>query len=200
MSFCVSCGEGMDDGWKACPKCGAAKGGQNQDVVAPQIIQQPITMVAGEPKSSEYRQVNQEKKPVNPIAVGAGVACFILALPAAIIGLLEFMDSLEWNGLFSLWTINSIIYTVSTLMILIGSGLFLTGVLNDTMKMGLGATLIAVSFLGLVRRISSIHEYFGFEFEAISSGWVHEQLELSFLGMLIGIFIMNSVNRSRDVV
>jgi hypothetical protein len=27
--------------------------------------------------------------------------------------LLEFMDSLEWNGLFSLWTINSIIYTVS---------------------------------------------------------------------------------------
>ena len=52
MSFCVSCGEGMDDGWKACPKCGAAKGGQNQDVVAPQISQQPITMVvAREPRS-----------------------------------------------------------------------------------------------------------------------------------------------------
>ena len=201
MSFCVSCGEGMDDGWKACPKCGAAKGGQNQDVVAPQIIQQPITMVAGEPKSSEYRQVNQEKKPVNPIAVGAGVACIILALPAAIIGLMELIEVSSWYDDFTILDLfTSLLYTGTTLMILIGSGLFLTGVLNDTMKMGLGATLIAVSFLGLVRRISSIHEYFGFEFEAISSGWVHEQLELSFLGMLIGIFIMNSVNRSRDVV
>ncbi len=143
---------------------------------------------------NEYRQANQENKSVNPIAAAAGAACFILALPAAIIGLLEFMDSMEWNGIFSSWTINSIIYTVSTLMILIGSGLSLTGALNDTMKMGLGGTLIAVSFLDLIRRISSINEelgwYGGTWLEAIQWGWVHEQMELSFLGMLIGIFIM----------
>ena len=143
---------------------------------------------------NEYRQANQENKSVNPIAAAAGAACFILALPAAIIGLLEFMDSMEWNGIFSSWTINSIIYTVSTLMILIGSGLSLTGVLNDTMKMGLGGTLIAVSFLDLIRRISSINEQLGWYgdnfFQAIQWGWVHEQMELSFLGMLIGIFIM----------
>ena len=143
---------------------------------------------------NEYRQDNHENKSVDPIAAAAGAACFILALPAAIIGLLEFMDSLEWNGLFSLWTINSIIYTVSTLMILIGSGLSLTGALNDTMKMGLGGTLIAVSLLDLIRRISSINEQLGWYgdnfFEAIQWGWVHEQMELSFLGMLIGIFIM----------
>ena len=143
---------------------------------------------------NEYRQANQENKSVNPIAAAAGAACFILALPAAIIGLLEFMDSMEWNGIFSSWTINSIIYTVSTLMILIGSGLSLTGALNDTMKMGLGGTLIAVSFLDLIRRISSINEQLGWYgdnfFQAIQWGWVHEQMELSFLGMLIGIFIM----------
>ena len=144
---------------------------------------------------NEYRQDNHENKSVNPIAAAAGAACFILALPAAIIGLLEFMDSLEWNGLFSSWTFNSIIYTVSTLMILIGSGLSLTGALNDTMKMGLGGTLIAFSFLDLIRRISGINEDLGAWngvdwLEAIQWGWVHEQMELSFLGMLIGIFIM----------
>ena len=145
---------------------------------------------------NEYRQNSHENKSVDPIAAAAGMACFILALPAAIIGLLEFMDSLEWNGLFSLWTINSIIYTVSTLMILIGSGLSLTGALNDTMKMGLGGTLIAFSFVDLIRRISGINEDLGNYwygegwFEAIQWGWVHEQMELSFLGMLVGIFIM----------
>ena len=146
---------------------------------------------------NEYRQDNHENKSVNPIAAAAGVACFILVLPTAIIGLLEFMDSIEWNGLFSLWTINSIIYTVSTLMILIGSGLSLTGALNNTMKMGLGGTLIAFSFIDLIRRISGINEdlsmgWYGSDswFEAIQWGWVHEQMELSFLGMLIGIFIM----------
>ena len=143
---------------------------------------------------NEYRQANQENKSVNPIAAAAGAACFILALPAAIIGLLEFRNSIQLDGLFSLWTINSIIYTVSTLMILIGSGLSLTGALNDTMKMGLGGTLIAVSFLDLIRRISSINEQLGWYgdnfFEAIQWGWVHEQMELSFLGMLVGIFIM----------
>lgn len=144
---------------------------------------------------NEYRQNGHENKSVNPIAAAAGAACFILALPAAIIGLLEFMDSIEWNGLLSSWTFNSIIYTVSTLMILIGSGLSLTGALNDTMKMGLGGTLIAFSFIDLIRRISGINEDLGnwyseSWFEAIQWGWVHEQMELSFLGMLIGIFIM----------
>ena len=143
---------------------------------------------------NEYRQNSHENKSVDPIAAAAGMACFILVLPTAIIGLLEFRDSLEWNGLFSLWTFNSIIYTVSTLMILIGSGLSLTGALNDTMKMGLGGTLIAVSLLDLIRRISSINEQLGWYgdnfFEAIQWGWVHEQMELSFLGMLVGIFIM----------
>ena len=140
---------------------------------------------------NEYRQANQENKSVNPIAAAAGAACFILALPAAIIGLLELVDVLGYDtGM----TLDSIIYTGTTLAILIGSGLSLTGALNDTMKMGLGATLIAVSFLDLIRRISSINEelgwYGGTWLEAIQWGWVHEQMELSFLGMLIGIFIM----------
>jgi hypothetical protein len=82
-------------------------------------------------------------------------------------------------------------------MILIGSGLSLTGALNDTMKMGLGVALIAFSFLDLIRRISGINEDISMGwyssdswFEAIQWGWVHEQMELSFLGMLVGIFIM----------
>ena len=141
---------------------------------------------------NEYRQDNHENKSVGPIAAAAGVACFILALPAAIIGLLELVDILEWSDIGM--TFDSIIYTGTTLAILIGSGLSLTGALNDTMKMGLGGTLIAVSFLDLIRRISSINEqleWYGDNFfQAIQWGWVHEQMELSFLGMLIGIFIM----------
>ena len=141
---------------------------------------------------NEYRQDNHENKSVGPIAAAAGVACFILALPAAIIGLLELVDILEWSDIGM--TFDSIIYTGTTLAILIGSGLSLTGALNDTMKMGLGGTLIAVSLLDLIRRISSINEqleWYGDNFfEAIQWGWVHEQMELSFLGMLIGIFIM----------
>ena len=141
---------------------------------------------------NEYRQDNHENKSVDPIAAAAGVACFILALPAAIIGLLELVDILEWSDIGM--TFDSIIYTGTTLAILIGSGLSLTGALNDTMKMGLGGTLIAVSLLDLIRRISSINEqleWYGDNFfQAIQWGWVHEQMELSFLGMLIGIFIM----------
>ena len=141
---------------------------------------------------NEYRQANHENKSVDPIAAAAGAACFILALPAAIIGLLELVDILEWSDIGM--TFDSIIYTGTTLAILIGSGLSLTGALNDTMKMGLGGTLIAVSLLDLIRRISSINEqleWYGDNFfQAIQWGWVHEQMELSFLGMLIGIFIM----------
>ena len=144
---------------------------------------------------NEYRQANQENKSVNPIAAAAGAACFILALPAAIIGLLELVDVLEWGDIGM--TLDSIIYTGTTLPILIGSGLSLTGALNDTMKMGLGGSLIAFSFLDLIRRISGINKDLGMDwyqgtswFEAIQWGWVHEQMELSFLGMLIGIFIM----------
>ena len=141
---------------------------------------------------NEYRQDNHENKSVGPIAAAAGVACFILALPAAIIGLLELVDILEWSDIGM--TFDSIIYTGTTLAILIGSGLSLTGALNDTMKMGLGGTLIAVSLLDLIRRISSINEqleWYGDNFfQAIQWGWFHEQMELSFLGMLIGIFIM----------
>ena len=144
---------------------------------------------------NEYRQANQENKSVDPIAAAAGMACFILALPAAIIGLLELVDILQWSDIGM--TFDSIIYTGTTLAILIGSGLSLTGALNDTMKMGLGGTLIATSFVGLIRRISLINEqlswgYYGTDswFEVIQWPWVHEQMELSCLGMLIGIFIM----------
>ena len=142
---------------------------------------------------NEYRQANQENKSVDPIAAAAGMACFILSLPAAIIGLLEIVDStgdLEWM-------FDSLIFNGTILVILIGSGLSLTGALNDTMKMGLGGTLIATSFVGLIRRISWINEqlswgYYGTDswFEVIQWPWVHEQMELSCLGMLIGIFIM----------
>ena len=144
---------------------------------------------------NEYRQNSHENKSVDPIAAAAGMACFILALPAAIIGLLELVDILQWGDIGM--TFDSIIWTSTTLAILIGSGLSLTGALNDTMKMGLGGTLIAFSFVDLIRRISGINEdismgWYGTDswFEAIQWGWVHEQMELSFLGMLIGIFIM----------
>ena len=50
VAFCVSCGEKMEDGWMACPKCGTPKGGESEKVV-PQFSQQPIAIQVREPKS-----------------------------------------------------------------------------------------------------------------------------------------------------
>ncbi len=142
---------------------------------------------------SEYTRNLPEENTVHPIASAAGIGCYILALPAAIIGLLELLDILDYGEIGAI--IDSIIFTASSLAILIGSGLSLTGALkDDTAKVTCGGSLIALSSLDLIRRIISINDnlnYWNESFsEAIKWAWVHEQMELSFLGMLIGIFIL----------
>jgi len=64
--------------------------------------------------------------------------------------------------------------------------------------MGAGIYLIALSGLNLLLRFSNLNDQLrmmaagqpGHWFEFMQLHWVHEQLELAFLGLLIGALIM----------
>lgn len=143
---------------------------------------------------SEYQTDPSPIEEVSPLAMAMGIGCLVLALPAVVIGLMELIDALD-HGVLT-WTVNSILYTSSSVLILVGSGLWLMGVLKtDLAKMSVAIPLIGASFFSMIRRFSAINEdlhvWTGESFiEALDYPWVHEQMELSFLGILIGIIIM----------
>ena len=164
----------------------------------------PLQGLMIEGNLNEYRQDNHENKSVNPIAAAAGAACFILVLPAAVIALMEFMDQIEYDSEFK-WIIYSMVFSLTIISILLISGLYLVGLIkSDNTKMGAGIYLIALSGLNLLIRFRNLIDSYSYEkewrveylgesfswFDYIQLPWVHEQLELSFLGMLIGIIIM----------
>ena len=148
------------------------------------------------------------------ISMIVGTTALVLVLPVVVIALMELMDYIEYDSEFK-WIIYSMVFSLTIISILLISGLYLVGLIkSDNTKMGAGIYLIALSGLNLLIRFRNLIDSYSYEkewrveylgesfswFDYIQLPWVHEQLELSFLGMLIGIFIMNSVNRSRDVV
>ncbi len=124
-----------------------------------------------------------------------GTTALVLVLPAVIIALMELMDQIEY-GDFK-WIIYSMVFSLTIISILLISGLYLAGLINsDNTKMGVGIYLIALSALNLLIRLSYLNEERGMWFgggswfEFIQNTWVNEQLELAFLGILIGALIM----------
>ncbi len=125
-----------------------------------------------------------------------GTTALVLVLPAVIIALMELMNHIEYNSEFK-WIIYSMVFSLTIISILLISGLYLAGLINsDNTKMGAGIYLIALSALNLLIRLSYLNEERGMWFgggswfEFIQYPWVHEQLELAFLGILIGALIM----------
>ena len=126
-----------------------------------------------------------------------GTTALVLVLPAVIIALMELMDQIEY-GDFK-WIIYSMVFSLTIISILLISGLYLAGLINsDNTKMGAGIYLIALSGLNLLLRFSNLNDQLrmmaagqlGHWFEFMQLHWVHEQLELAFLGILIGALIM----------
>ena len=129
------------------------------------------------------------------ISMIVGTTSLVLVLPAVIIALMELMDQIEY-GDFK-WIIYSMVFSLTIISILLISGLYLAGLINsDNTKMGVGIYLIALSALNLLIRLSYLNEERGMWFgggswfEFIQNTWVNEQLELAFLGILIGALIM----------
>ena len=130
------------------------------------------------------------------ISMIVGTTALVLVLPAVIIALMELMDYIEYDSEFK-WIIYSMVFSLTTISILLISGLYLAGLINsDNTKMGVGIYLISLSALNLLIRLSYLNEERGMWFggvswfEFIQYPWVHEQLEIAFLGILIGALIM----------
>ena len=131
------------------------------------------------------------------ISLIVGTTALVLVLPAVIIALMELMDQIEYGGEFK-WIIYSIVFSLTIISILLISGLYLAGLINsDNTKMGAGIYLIALSGLNLLLRFSNFNDVREMYWEGNLSWFefmqwpqTHEQLELAFLGILIGALIM----------
>ena len=136
------------------------------------------------------------EKQTSPISMIAGTSALVLILPAVVIALMELLDHLEWSPLSNKWIIYSMVFSLTIISILLISGLYLVGFIkSDNAKMSSGIYLIAISALNLLIRLSYLNEdremwWGGSWFEFIQNTWVHEQLELAVLGIIIGALIM----------
>ena len=136
----------------------------------------------------------------NPIAMTIGMVCFLLVLPAMIVALFEFINQDEYLYYME-GTFGSLVYSTTIITILLLSGGYLTGLIrSNVQKMTCGGILIGISSLNLLLRIfylldyhSEMSQYFDESlFEMMFWPMHHEQLELAFLGIIIGGLMMNS--------
>ena len=137
----------------------------------------------------------------NPIAMTIGIACFLLVLPAMIVALFEFINQAD-NGWYApLFTISSLVKSITIITILLLSGAYLTGLMQTSVqKRTCGGILIGISALNLLLRLfylldfhSEVRQYYDESlFEMMLWPMYHEQLELAFLGIIIGGLMMNS--------
>ena len=136
----------------------------------------------------------------NPIAMTIGMVCFLLVLPAMIVALFEFINQDEYLYYME-GTFGSLVYSTTIITILLLSGGYLTGLIrSNVQKMTCGGILIGISSLNLLLRVfylldyhSEMSQYFDESlFEMMFWPMHHEQLELAFLGIIIGGLMMNS--------
>ena len=140
--------------------------------------------------------------PQNPIAMTIGIACFLLVLPAMIVALFEFINQADYYGSDApLLTISSLVNSTTIIAVLLLSGGYLTGLMQTSVqKRTCGGILIGISALNLLLRLfylldfhSEVSQYYDESlFEMILWPIHHEQLELAFLGIIIGGLLMNS--------
>jgi len=132
------------------------------------------------------------------ISMIVGTTALVLLLPTSVIALFELLDLIEY-GDFK-WISYSIIFSLTIISILLISGLYLVRLINsENTKRSLGIYLIALSGMNLLLRFRELNDSFyrddgwgggisWFEFMQIPR--IYEQLELAFLGILIGALIM----------
>ena len=145
--------------------------------------------------SVDQYSIPQQEKQTSPISMIVGTSVLTLLLPTAAIALLELLDQIEF-GSESRWLISGMLFSLTIISILLISGLYLVGFIkSDNAKMSSGIYLIAISTLNLLIRLRYLNDdremgWGNSWFEFVQMPWVHEQLELAFLGILIGALIM----------
>ena len=146
---------------------------------------------------------NQSPTPLDnsqsPIEILFGVFCLLLLIPATFVAFGEFSDIIdyfEYGGDMS-DVRSSILYSITILAILLISGLHFTGAIKSTSwKLVSGGFIIVISIMNLFSRFSDFGEerrQWGIdEFWLDFLYWpsTHERLELAFLGIIIGFFVI----------
>ena len=128
-----------------------------------------------------------------------GVFCLLLLLPATILSFGEYRDIIdyfEYGGDFN-DIISWILYTATIFSVLFISGLKFTGnIRSKNVRVGSGIFIIMLSIMNLISRFSDFEEErenMGFDeswIEYLYWPSTHETLELVFLGIIIGFFIL----------
>tara|TARA_Y100001936_G_scaffold204799_1_gene208421 strand:- start:16015 stop:16485 length:471 start_codon:yes stop_codon:yes gene_type:complete len=150
--------------------------------------------------SVDQYSIPQQEKQTSTISMIVGTSVLTLLLPTAAIALLELLDQIE-IGEFR-WLISSMLSSLTIISILLISGLYLIGFLqSDNLKMGAGIYLIALSGINFLLRFLNLNDQLEMNkelgwwgdlswFEFMQWPQTHEQLELTFLGIIIGALIM----------
>ena len=149
--------------------------------------------------SFENQSGNPPDNSQSPFEILFGIICLVLLIPATFVAFGEFryiIDYFEYGGDMS--DVRSwILYSTTILSILLISGLHFTGLIKSTSwKLVCGGFIIAISIMNLFSRFSD----FGKERRewGIDEFWLdflywpstHERLELAFLGIIIGFFVI----------
>ena len=149
--------------------------------------------------SVDQYSIPQQEKQTSTISMIVGTSVLTLLLPTAAIALLELLDQIE-IGEFR-WLISSMLSSLTIISILLISGLYLIGFLqSDNLKMGAGIYLIALSGINFLLRFLNLNDQLEMNkelgwwgdlswFEFMQWPQTHEQLELTFLGIIIGALI-----------
>ncbi len=150
--------------------------------------------------SVDQYSIPQQEKQTSTISMIVGTSVLTLLLPTAAIALLELLDQIE-IGEFR-WLISSMLSSLTIISILLISGLYLIGFLqSDNLKMGAGIYLIALSGINFLLRFLNLNDQLEMNkelgwwgdlswFEFMQWPQTHEQLELTFLGIIIGALII----------
>ena len=135
----------------------------------------------------------------SPFEILFGIICLVLLIPATFVAFGEFryiIDYFEYGGDMS-YVRSWILYSTTILSILLISGLHFTGLIKSTSwKLVSGGFIIVISIMNLFSRFSDFGKERGEWY--IDESWLdfmywastHERLELVFLGIIIGVFVI----------
>tara|TARA_S200000501_G_scaffold43593_1_gene35306 strand:- start:81 stop:557 length:477 start_codon:yes stop_codon:yes gene_type:complete len=144
----------------------------------------------------------REEPRSSPLEIALGALFLLLVLPVISISLRELTDiadSLEYGG-DMIDMVNSMIYSLTTVSILLVLGLYYLGAIRTRVtKVASGLTLIFLSMVNILCRIGDFgrelqrNREWGWDgslFEYLSWPSTHERIELALLGAIVGLLIM----------
>lgn len=142
------------------------------------------------------------RRKTSPVDVAIGSLFLLLILPTisySLGELIDIADSLEYGGEIADMR-NSLIYSITTVSILLVLGLYYLGAIKtEGAKLASGWFLISLAILNILCRLQDFQEeiriyrdYGGAPsvLEYLSWPSTHERIELVFLGAIIGLLIM----------